>query len=90
VASLDELRAQLRRERTLTLAIKAIPKSSKNEIAGFLDDGTMKVKITAAPEKGRANAAICELLAEQFGVAKRNVDVIRGETSAQKQIRILL
>jgi uncharacterized protein YggU (UPF0235/DUF167 family) len=44
------------------------------------------VRITAAPDKCKANAAICEFLAGFFGVAKRNVEVVRGETSHTKQV----
>lgn len=88
--SLAELRAALQRDKRLTLSLKVIPKSSKNEIVGFLDDGTMKLKVHAVPEKGKANAEICEFLAQEFGVGKRNVEVVRGETSAHKQVVILL
>ena len=88
--TLPELQAQLQRDKRLSLTLKVIPKSSKNEIAGFLEDGTMKLKIHAVPEKGKANAEICEFLAEVFGVGKRNVEVVRGETSAHKQVLILL
>jgi uncharacterized protein len=86
----EHLVAQLRSTGTLTLNLKVIPKSSRNEIVGILEDGTLKVKITAAPEKGKANAAICEFLAEFFGVAKRNVEIVRGETSHTKQVVIRL
>lgn len=88
--SVAELQSALQRDKCLTLNLKVIPKSSKNEIIGFLEDGTMRVKIHAVPEKGKANLEICEFLAQLFGVGKRNVEVVRGETSAHKQIRILL
>jgi uncharacterized protein (TIGR00251 family) len=84
-----ELIERLQRDRELILSLKVIPKSSKNEIAGFLADGSLKVKVTAAPEKGKANAAVCEFLARKFGVPKRNVEILRGETSHTKQVRIL-
>jgi uncharacterized protein len=88
--SLEDLRATLNRDKKLTLSLKVIPKASRNEIVGFLEDGTMKLKIHALPEKGKANAEICEFLAGEFGVSKRNVEVVRGETSAHKQVLILL
>lgn len=88
--SLAELQAALQRDRRLSLTLKVIPKSARNEIVGFLEDGTMKLKIHAVPEKGKANAEICEFLAKVFGVGKRNVEVVRGETSAHKQVVILL
>jgi uncharacterized protein (TIGR00251 family) len=88
--NLADLQAALRRDKRLSLSLKVIPKSSKNEIVGLLEDGTLKLKITAAPEKGKANAEICEFLAREFGVSKRNVEIVRGETSAHKQVVILL
>jgi uncharacterized protein (TIGR00251 family) len=83
-----ELTERLRRDGRLVLTVKVIPKASRNEIAGLPEQGTLKVKITAAPEKGKANAAICEYLAEQFGVSRRNVTILRGETSHTKQVEI--
>jgi uncharacterized protein (TIGR00251 family) len=79
---------KLRKNGTLTLNLKIIAKSSKNEIVGLLDDGSLKVKITAAPEKGKANAAIRAFLAEEFGVARTNIEIVRGETSPLKQVII--
>ena len=84
----SDLLARLHRDRRLTLSLKVIPKSSKNEVIGVLDDGALKVKVTATPEKGKANAAVCELLAEEFGVPKRNVTVISGETARTKTVAI--
>jgi hypothetical protein len=83
-----ELLERLRSSGQLSLQVKVIPKASKNEIAGMLDDGSLKVKVTAAPEKGKANAAVCELLAGAFGVSRRNVTIVRGETSHTKQVSI--
>jgi uncharacterized protein (TIGR00251 family) len=85
-----EVQDRLRRERRLDLALKVIPKSSKNQIVGVLEDGSLKVKITAAPEKGKANAAVCELLAAAFGVGRKNVTITRGETSRNKHVSIVI
>jgi uncharacterized protein (TIGR00251 family) len=86
--TIASLRDQLLREKRLTLSVKVTPKSSRNEVTGFLDDGTMKLKIAAVPEKGKANAEVCEFLADQFGVSKRSVQIVRGETSPLKHIVI--
>ncbi|HYP06038.1 MAG TPA: DUF167 domain-containing protein [Bryobacteraceae bacterium] len=83
-----DLANQLRSTGTLTLTLKVIPKSSRNELVGLMEDGSLKVKITAAPEKGKANAAVCGFLAEFFGVAKKNVEIVRGETSQSKQVMV--
>jgi uncharacterized protein len=82
------LRGQLLRDKRLVLSVKVTPKSSRNEVTGFLNDGTMKLKIAAVPEKGKANAEICDFLADQFGVSRRSVQIVRGETSPLKQIVI--
>ena len=72
----------------MELRVKVIPKSSKTELAGYLPDGTWKVKVAAAPEKGKANAALCEYLARKFGVAKSRVRIVSGETSYLKRVQI--
>ena len=68
--------------------VKVTPKSSKTEFAGYLPDGTWKVKVAAAPEKGKANRALCEFVAEKLGVAKSRVRIVSGETSHLKRIRV--
>ena len=68
--------------------VKVVPKSSRTELVGYLPDGTWKVKVAAAPEKGRANRALREFLAEKLGVAKSKVHIISGETSQLKRIRV--
>lgn len=73
----------------MTIQVKVIPKSSKTELAGYLPDGTWKVKVAAAPEKGKANRALCEFLAAHFGVAKSQVRIVSGETAHRKRIEIL-
>jgi uncharacterized protein (TIGR00251 family) len=68
--------------------VKVVPRSSRSEVAGVMADGSLKVKIAAVPEKGKANAELCAVLARQFGVALREVEVIAGATSTQKRVRI--
>ena len=68
--------------------VKVIPKSSKTELAGYLQDGTWKVKVAAAPDKGKANRALCEFLAEKLGVAKTKVHIVSGETAQRKRIHV--
>lgn len=72
----------------MDLRVKVIPKSSRNEVAGYMADGTLKVKIAAVPEKGKANAALCRFLAEHFGVPARDVQILSGATSPHKRVRI--
>ena len=72
----------------MDIRVKVTSKSSKTELTGYLPDGTWKVKVAAAPEKGKANQALCEFLAEKLGVAKSRVRIVAGETSRIKRIHV--
>jgi uncharacterized protein (TIGR00251 family) len=78
----------LEKVEAMEFRVKVVPKSSRTELVGYLPDGTWKVKVAAAPEKGKANRALCEFLAEKLGVAKSKVHIIAGETSQLKRIRV--
>lgn len=73
----------------MDLTVKVIPKSSRNEIVGEMADGTLKIKIAAPPEKGKANAELRAFLAKHYGVRQRDVTIVSGETSHLKRVRIL-
>jgi len=82
------LRERLTREGKLLLAVKVIPRASRSEVAGFADDGSLRVRIAAVPEKGKANEELRSLLSRYFGVSKSNVQIVSGEASTHKRIRI--
>jgi uncharacterized protein len=70
----------------LTLFIQ--PKASKNEIIGP-HNGALKVKITAPPIDGKANAALVEFLSETLGIPKRQIEILKGETGRNKSVEVL-
>lgn len=72
---------------TTRLEIKVSPKASRNAVSGWMGE-VLKVSVTAAPEKGKANEAVETLLAEALGVAKSAVRVVAGHTSKQKRVEI--
>ena len=72
----------------MTLRVKVIPRSSRTEIAGELADGTLKIKIAAPPERGKANLELCRFLAEHYHVPKSAIEILSGHTSALKLVRI--
>jgi hypothetical protein len=84
-----DLDALKRCPRPLRLSVKVVPKSSRNEITGQQPDGTLRIKVAAAPEKGKANAELCAFLAKEFGVGRSRVEVVAGHTSQHKQVVIL-
>lgn len=71
-----------------TLPVKVQPKARRREVAGWLADGTLKLRVTEAPEDGRANRAVEALLAETLGVAPSRVHVTRGAASRAKTVEI--
>jgi uncharacterized protein (TIGR00251 family) len=76
----------------LRVRLKVAPKSKRNEIGGWLEqpDGgkALKVAVTAAPEDGKANAAVVALLAKEWGVAKSAISVVAGATDRRKIVEI--
>jgi uncharacterized protein (TIGR00251 family) len=67
--------------------LKVVPNSRRDQIVGPYAD-RLKVKVAAPPEDGRANKAVCELLADALNISPRDIKVIAGHTSPEKTIRI--
>lgn len=71
----------------LLLSIKAQPKSSMDQFCDPLEDH-LKIKITAPPVDGKANAHLIKFLAKSFGVSKSSIALISGDCCRIKRIRI--
>ena len=69
------------------MRIKVVPGASRDEIAGWLGDA-LKLRVTAPPERGRANTAVERLLAAVLGVPAECVRVVAGLSSARKTVVI--
>lgn len=76
-----------RRARGFVVAVKVVPGSSRNRVAGAYGDG-IRVTVTAPPAGGAANAAVVELLAAALGVAPENVQIVNGLSSQRKEVLI--
>ena len=76
-----------RTDKGLFLSVRVQPKASKSRILGE-HGGALKISVTATPEKGKANAAVVALLSEKLGVPKSSIEIVRGETSRLKTVRI--
>lgn len=68
--------------------IKVIPQQAKAEFRGLMDDGTIKIALKSAPEKGKANKELITFLADQLGIGKDQVIISSGITGRIKVIRI--
>lgn len=85
---LERLRAVLAREGVVTFNVKAVPRAALSEVVGYTTDGAMKVRVAAVPDKGKANEELRDVLAEWFSVPKSNVELLQGETSQRKVLRV--
>ena len=73
---------------SVVFVVKVVPGSSKTCVCGLLD-GIVKIKISAAPEKGKANRRLLEFLAKQLRVRKNAVSIISGQSSPVKRVQVL-
>ncbi|NOY99877.1 MAG: YggU family protein [Chloroflexi bacterium] len=71
------------------LAVRLTPKASRNTIVGVMDDGAVKIHLTAPPVDGKANEALIKFLSDVLGVAKSRIDIVAGATGRDKLISIL-
>ncbi|MDR2240412.1 MAG: DUF167 domain-containing protein [Zoogloeaceae bacterium] len=79
----------LRREAegSYILHLHVQPGAKRTGIAG-LHGGALKIRLAAPPVEGKANAALTAFLAEELNVTRAQVDIIGGDTSRQKRLRI--
>ena len=69
------------------LRVRVIPRARRDEIAGERG-GALLVRVTAPPEGGRANKAVCRLIARALGIAPTRVTILRGAASREKLVRV--
>jgi uncharacterized protein (TIGR00251 family) len=69
------------------LAIRVQPRARRTEVAGERE-GAVVIKVNAPPVDGKANEAVCGLIAQRLGVPARDVRIVRGEKARDKVVRI--
>ncbi|MGB5624166.1 MAG: DUF167 domain-containing protein [Woeseiaceae bacterium] len=72
---------------TIRIPIKVVPGSSRNFIAGWLGE-TLRVRVTAPAERGKANAAVEKTLTQALGLSSGAARVVMGKTSPRKVVEI--
>lgn len=70
-----------------TFAVRVVPRASRTEIVGEIG-GAVKVRLASPPVDGAANAELIKLFAKTLGVAKSDVEILSGQASKTKQLRI--
>jgi uncharacterized protein (TIGR00251 family) len=71
----------------IILNLQIQPRASKSEVCGVQGDA-LKIRLTSPPVDGAANMLCCEFLAELFHVPKSAVEILSGETSRHKRVKI--
>lgn len=74
-------------ENGVILPVRAHAGARRNELRAG-DDGLLRVSVTQAPDKGKANKAIVELLARELGLKRSQIELLAGQTAAQKRFLI--
>ena len=76
----------------ITITVRVTPRSGRDEVMGckVFEDGIQAVcvRVTAAPDGGKANKAVCKAVAASLGVPKTAVEVVSGHTARRKQLSI--
>ena len=75
-------------EEGVIFTAKIVPGSSRTAICGLLGQ-MLKIKVAAAPEKGKANQHLLEFLAKRLRVKKNAISIVSGKTGPVKSIRVL-
>lgn len=73
---------------TTRLDVKVSPKASRNAVTGWMGE-VLKISVTAAPERGKANDAVEQLMADVLGLPRSAVTVVAGHSSKLKRVQIV-
>ena len=71
------------------ITVKVLPRAKRTELVGVMDDGTVRIRVAAAPEDGAANEELVEFLSETLAVPKDQIEIVGGQFSERKLISIL-
>lgn len=71
----------------IILPVRAQPGARNSDIRG-LQSGALKVSVTQAPEQGKANKAVADLLAKRLGLRRSQIELLSGATSQNKRFLI--
>ncbi|MGE0600838.1 MAG: DUF167 domain-containing protein [Dehalococcoidia bacterium] len=68
----------------MRLTVRVTPRANRDVVVGFAEDGTLLVRVSAAPANGEANASVVKLLAKALGLPSREIVMTSGATSRVK------
>jgi hypothetical protein len=80
-------RKQKQTDVSATLSVRIQPRASRNGVTR-MEDGTLKIRLTAPPVDGAANEALVKFLSETLSIGKSSVEIVTGHTSREKRVKI--
>lgn len=83
-----DLQQKLQEKGKISFHVKVSPGADKTEWQPSLADGTLRLKVKAAPERGQANAETITFIASVFGVNKKLVEITAGGGARLKRIKV--
>ena len=81
------LRLRTGRDGALLLPLRVVPRASRNEITGVVE-GALRVRLTAAPVEGKANAALLRFLAKELALPRAALALTAGRSGRTKELRV--
>jgi Uncharacterized conserved protein len=76
-------------KRGAAIAVRVTPRASKNEITEIMDNGTIKIRLTAPPVEGKANEALIEFLSKILGTSPSKLEIVAGASGREKLITVM-
>jgi uncharacterized protein len=71
----------------VTISVRIQPRASKNGVSR-MQDGSLRIRLTAPPVDGAANEALVKFLSDTLSVSKSQVEILSGHTSREKRVKI--
>ena len=71
------------------IAVRVTPRSSRNEVIEIRDDGTVRIRLKAAPVEGQGNEALVTFLAEILDIPPSRIEIVAGLSGRDKLVSIL-
>jgi uncharacterized protein (TIGR00251 family) len=76
-------------KRGAALTIRVTPRARKTEFSGIMDDGTVRIRVSAPPVEGKANKALIQFLSKVLKVRKSRIEIVAGEKGLDKIVSIM-
>ena len=76
-------------KRGAALTIRVTPRARKTEFGGILENGTLRVRVSAPPVEGKANAALIKFLSKVLAVRKSRIEIVVGRSGLDKLVSVV-